>query len=285
MFLRTQRVSGHTYVQLVENTRVDGKVTQRTLHRFGRMDRLRTSGQLDAIVGGLGRFSERLVVLGAHHRGESVQSDARRIGGPLVFERLWETTGIADVVRDALADRHFGFPVERAIFLTVLHRLMAPGSDRAAERWKNDYVLPGTEGLQLHQLYRAMAWLGEVLPPREQTGATPFAPRTRKDAIEERLFATPVICFPTSRWCSSTRRRSTLKAPAARRSGTTGIRRTTDPIGNRWSSAWSSISRVGRCAGRAGPGTRRMRRVFSRSLTACARDFTSGACASWRIAG
>jgi len=190
MFLRTQHVSGHTYVQLVENARVDGKVTQRILHRFGRMDLLRESGQLDAIVAGLGRFSERLIVLGAHHRGESVQSDARRIGGPLVFERLWETTGIAGVMRDALADRHFGFPVERAVFLTVLHRLMAPGSDRAAERWKDEYVLPGTERLKLHHLYRAMAWLGEVLPPGEQGGATPFAPRTRKDAIEERLFAT-----------------------------------------------------------------------------------------------
>jgi hypothetical protein len=189
MFLRTQHVSGRTYLLLVENERVDGKVAQRILHRFGRMDLLRDSGQLDAIVAGLGRFSERLVVLGAHHRGESVQSEARRIGGPLVCERLWDTTGIGDVVREALADRHFGFSVERAIFLTVLHRLMAPGSDRAAERWKDGYALPGTEGLQLHHLYRAMAWLGEVLPAREQTGATPFAPRTRKDVIEERLFA------------------------------------------------------------------------------------------------
>lgn len=190
MFLRTQHVSGRTYLLLVENARIDGKVTQRILQRFGRMDLLRESGQLDAIVAGLGRFSEHLVVLGAHHRGESMQSEARRIGGPLVFERLWETTGIADVVREALADRHFGFPVERAVFLTVLHRLMAPGSDRAAERWKDEYVLPGTEGLKLHHLYRAMAWLGEGLPTQEQAGATPFAPRTRKDAIEERLFAT-----------------------------------------------------------------------------------------------
>jgi hypothetical protein len=29
--------------------------------------------------------------------------------------------------------------VERAIFLTVLHRLMDPGSDRAAEKWKQDF--------------------------------------------------------------------------------------------------------------------------------------------------
>jgi transposase len=40
----------------------------------------------------------------------------------------------------------------------------------------------------LHHLYRAMAWLGEELPPEQQAGATPFAPRTVKDLIEEQLF-------------------------------------------------------------------------------------------------
>jgi hypothetical protein len=73
--------------------------------------------------------------------------------------------------------------------LTVLHRLFAPGSDRAAERWRRDYAIPGTDGLDLHQLYRAMRWLGTPLPKAQQTGATPFAPRTTKDLIEEALFA------------------------------------------------------------------------------------------------
>ena len=45
---------------------------------------------------------------------------------------------------------------------------------------------PGTD---LHHLYRAMAWLGEELPAKDQDGRTPFAPRCIKDLIEERLFA------------------------------------------------------------------------------------------------
>jgi transposase len=88
-----------------------------------------------------------------------------------------------------LRTRHFEFPVERAIFLTVLHRLFAPGSDRAAEKWKQDYAIPGAGELRLHHLYRAMAWLGEALPQNQQSGATPFVPRTTKDIIEEELFA------------------------------------------------------------------------------------------------
>lgn len=88
MFLRTHTVHDRTYLLLVEKARVKSKVTQRLLQRFGRIGLLRESGQFDAIVAGLGRFSDRLLVLGAHQRGESLQTQARRIGGPLVFERL-----------------------------------------------------------------------------------------------------------------------------------------------------------------------------------------------------
>src|ERR1035437_9458134 len=67
--------------------------------------------------------------------------------------------------------------------------LFAPGSDRAAEKWKDDYTIEGVADLELHHLYRAMAWLGEVLAEDRQDGATPFSPRTNKDPIEEALFA------------------------------------------------------------------------------------------------
>jgi transposase len=67
---------------------------------------------------------------------------------------------------------------------------MVSGSDRACEKWMTDYAIPGTDGLALHHLYRAMAWLGEELAAEQQEGATPFAPRTTKDLIEEQLFAT-----------------------------------------------------------------------------------------------
>jgi hypothetical protein len=80
------------------------------------------------------------------------------------------------------------FPVERAVFLTVLHRLMVSGSDRACEQWHGDYGIEGVDELQLHHLYRAMAWLGEELTEAEQNGRT-LAPRCIKVLLEERLFA------------------------------------------------------------------------------------------------
>ena len=76
--------------------------------------------------------------------------------------------------------------MERALFLTVLHRLMASGSDRFCDKWRRDYFVKGTGEIELHHLYRAMAFLGEEI--EDQKSATPFAPRCTKDAIEERLF-------------------------------------------------------------------------------------------------
>jgi transposase len=174
---------------IVDNVWVEGKVKQRVLFRLGRLDELLASGQLDSLVQSLGRFSEKLSILGAHMRGDSIATRSARIGPALIFQRLWQAHSIDKVLASLLAGRRFEFSVERAVFLTVLHRLFAPGSDRAAEKWKDDYAIDGVDCLELHHLYRAMAWLGEVLPPDQQDGATPFAPRTNKDLIEEALFA------------------------------------------------------------------------------------------------
>jgi hypothetical protein len=172
----------------VENERVDGRIKQRVLLRLGRLDQLQASGQLDSLLASLGRFSDKLAVLGAHGRGESVTTDTRSIGAALIFERLWQQTGIGAVLRDMLRERRFEFPLERAVFLTVLHRLFVSGSDRAADRWMRSQAIAGIEQLSLHHLYRAMGFLGEPLAPLAKD-ATPFDLRTRKDLIEEELFA------------------------------------------------------------------------------------------------
>jgi len=189
VFVRTQTNGSRTYLLIVDNEWVDGKVKQRVLLRLGRLDELLATGRLDSLIQSLGRFSEKLAVLGAHARGDSITTRSARIGPALIFQRLWQACSIDKVLTTLLQGRRFEFSVERAIFLTVLHRLLAPGSDRAAEKWKDDYAIEGVADLDLHHLYRAMAWLGEALPQAQQDGATPFAPRTNKDLIEEALFA------------------------------------------------------------------------------------------------
>ena len=189
MFLRTQTNGDRTYLLLAENYRVDHKVRQRVVCRLGRLDELIASGQLDSLLRSLGRFSEKYTVLGAHANGESITTRTRRIGPPLIFQRLWQECGIGPALSGLLRRRRFEFSVERAVFITVLHRLLAPGSDRAAEKWKQDYAIADADELELHHFYRAMAWLGTPLPQAEQGAATPFVARTIKDLVEEDLFA------------------------------------------------------------------------------------------------
>lgn len=186
MFLRTQRNLNRTYLLLVESYRAQGRMKQRVLFRLGRLDQLRASGELDGLLVALGRFSEKYAVLGAHAEGRSVSTRARSVGPALIFERLWRDCGIGVVIEELAAKRRFGFELERAVFLTVLHRLFAPGSDRAAEKWKQHYVIAGVEELELHQQYRTMGWLGE--PVAAEAGSAALAPRTRCELIEERLF-------------------------------------------------------------------------------------------------
>jgi hypothetical protein len=132
------------------------------------------------------RHCEGLAVLDARAAGQREPVSVRRIGPDLAFGRLGQQSGLPEVLRALLKGRRYSFDLERAIYLTVLHRLFAPGSDRAAERWRENYLIPGAETLGLHQLYRARAFLGEEIEPRKEGVVGP--PRCLKDEIEEALF-------------------------------------------------------------------------------------------------
>jgi len=188
MFFRTKVSGPRTYLQIAENRREKGKVKQRIVATLGRLDHLQQSGRLDSLLRSGARFADAILLLSAHQNGELPVINTQRIGPALIFERLWRETGCQAVIEGLLQERAFEFPVERAVFMTVLHRLMVSGSDRAARRWQHSYAISGIESLQLHHAYRAMAWLGEVLQESQQQGATPFSPRCTKDRIEEGVF-------------------------------------------------------------------------------------------------
>jgi transposase len=189
MFFRTKTSGPRTYLQVVENRWEGGRSRQRVVATLGRLDQLQESGQLDALLVSGARLARSVLLLSEHAQGRLPTISIRRIGPALVFQRLWQLTGCQHVIEQLLKGRRFEFPIERAIFLTVLHRLFDPGSDRAADKWKEGYQIDGCEDLQLHHLYRAMGWLGDELTRKEQADKTPFAPRCNKDLIEEALFA------------------------------------------------------------------------------------------------
>lgn len=169
MFFRVKPSGPYRYLQLVENHREGRRTVQRVLFTLGRLDELMATGGADVLLRSLARFGQRVRLMEA---GQLEGGPSRQLGPDLVFGRLWQQVGIQQVLEQMLEGRQFDFPVERAVYLTVLHRLFMSGSDRAAERWRRDVVVPGAEDIELHHLYRAMRWLGEA-----------------KDEIEEALFA------------------------------------------------------------------------------------------------
>jgi len=189
VFVREKRINGYTYLYLVESVREYGRAKQRIIKNLGRKEVVVASGELERLAASVARYAERAIVLSQLAAGNPDGLACKRIGAPLLFGRLWEETGCRAVLEEMLAARSFEFPVERAVFASVLHRIMISGSDRACEKWMADYDITGVDDLALHHLYRAKAWLGEELDADQQAGSTGFVPRTIKDRIEEQLFA------------------------------------------------------------------------------------------------
>jgi transposase len=171
MFVRVKAKGAYKYLQLVENHREGRRTVQRVLCTLGRVEHMAATGATDTLLRSLARYGQTVRLVEGHRQGDLEAGVVWQVGPDLVFGRLWQQLGVQKVVTELLQGRHFEFPVERAVYLTVLHRLFASGSDRAAERWRRDVKVPGAEDLQLHHLYRAMRWLGDA-----------------KDTVEERLF-------------------------------------------------------------------------------------------------
>ena len=184
MFVRTKKTGANEYLQIVQNYREGYKTKQRLIGTLGRVDEVGGSKDIDTLISKLSKYSkDALMVITGQSK---IDANSISIGPALVFERIWNELGMPGIIHKMTEDRKFSFDVERAVFLTVLHRLFASGSDRSCEKWKVDYHIERTASLALHQLYRAMGFLGEEI--EDQKDKTPFSPRCNKDIIEERLF-------------------------------------------------------------------------------------------------
>ncbi|MDD5749044.1 MAG: IS1634 family transposase [Actinomycetota bacterium] len=171
MYVRTKTTEGRTYLQIVESIWREGKSHQRVVATLGRIDKLQAKGDIDKVILALSRYSEKVKVTEEYREGKLEAKKVSRVGPDLVAGRLWNELGLGEVIGGLLEGRKHSFSVERAIYLSTLSRLFFPGSDRKAKRITRDYQVVGAEGIELHHLYRAMAWLGE-----------------NREVIEEKLF-------------------------------------------------------------------------------------------------
>src|SRR5271157_3657096 len=125
MFFRLKKSGERAYVQIVENKRIDGVVRQSVVATLGRADELEASGALASLLASGAKLTDQVMLITALDQDEAgaLSTSTKRIGGPLLFGRIWERLGIAEVLADLLAERAFEFAVERAIFVATLHRI------------------------------------------------------------------------------------------------------------------------------------------------------------------
>ena len=212
MFFRTKTSGPRTYLQVVENRWEGGRSRQRVVATLGRLDQLQQSGQLDALLASGARLARSVLLLSEHAQGRLPSISIRHIGPALVFQRLWQQTGCQHVIQQLLKGRRFEFPLERAVFLTVLHRLFDPGSDRAADKWKDGLR---DRGMRRSSTYITSTgrWAGSATTCHARSRPTRrrLLPAATRISSRRRSSPAGATCSLSSSWSSSTRPPSTSR--------------------------------------------------------------------------
>ena len=256
MFVREKTSGKHTYLQIVESHRRDGKPRQSVVASLGRVENLVATGALDSLIRSACRFSQKTIALAEKTRRSSDPNVQSRAFGPAtVCDRLWQRSGCQDVLRAALAGRRFTFDVERAVFFSVLHRLFHDdsGADLRAHCWQREHRIEGVAEVPLHHLYRAVAWLGAPLPGQPPGEANP---RCVKDLLEEQLFARRRTLFSQQALVFFDTTSVFFTGEGGEHLGERGFSKDHRPDCKQWFWGWSWIATGAPCARRCGRATR-----------------------------
>jgi transposase len=85
------------------------------------------------------------------------------MGTAHLLDGLWRQLGVGTALRKVLGARRFTTDVERVLFALVANRAIDPASKLAAAEWASfDVAIPGLEGMDEDQAYRAMDLLVEA---------------------------------------------------------------------------------------------------------------------------
>ena len=106
MFFRLKKSGERGYVQIVENKRDGAAVRQKVIVSLGRADELAASGALASLIASGAKLTDQVLLINALDEDAegALSVAAKRIGGPMLFGRLWERLGVADVLADLLKD-------------------------------------------------------------------------------------------------------------------------------------------------------------------------------------
>jgi len=170
MYLRTtarknQDGSVVRYLALAHNQRIGAATKANVLLNLGREDRLDPDG-LRRLVRSINRYlgeadtdgTDAAVATGADTATDGLRLIASRPAGTAwLLDGLWKALDVDTALRKVLGGRRFTTDVERVLFALVANRAIDPSSKLAAAEWaSHDVAIPGLEGMDEDQAYRAM---------------------------------------------------------------------------------------------------------------------------------
>jgi len=174
MYIRTKEFknkdgSSRTYLQIVENQRVNGKPTQTVVANLGRIEDLQQRDVVDRLITSLAKFSESQWI---KTQAEELSTEWGKEWGPeLVFRSLWDEIGLPGIFSRILNRTKIENDLEEAAYAMVLNRLCDPRSKLGVDHWLNRVYRPEFGKLKLRHLYQALDFAAE-----------------HKEEIEEALF-------------------------------------------------------------------------------------------------
>jgi hypothetical protein len=153
------------YLALAHNQRVGAATKANVLLNLGREDRLDPDG-LRRLVRSINRYlgeadtdgTDAAVATGADTATDGLRLIASRPAGTAwLLDGLWKALDVDTALRKVLGGRRFTTDVERVLFALVANRAIDPSSKLAAAEWaSHDVAIPGLEGMDEDQAYRAM---------------------------------------------------------------------------------------------------------------------------------
>lgn len=177
MYLRTTKRRNQdgtevSYFQLAENvwSKKHKRSEVQVAYNFGRVD----AGAEERLRKLATSILKKLNSDGARLQDDDPEGFALRsahsYGGIYALERLWEKLGLKSALLGKLRKTKHSAPLERALFLMVANRCLAPSSKLYCfEQWMaEDIYFPEAQKLKLHHFYRALDFLEECKPELEK---------------------------------------------------------------------------------------------------------------------
>ena len=159
------------YLALAHNQRVGAATKANVLLNLGREDRLDPDG-LRRLVRSINRYlgapntdgTDAAAVTGADTVTDGLRlMSSRPAGAAWLLHGLWKALDVDTALRKVLGGRRFSTDVERVLFALVANRAIDPASKLAAAEWAScDVAIPGLDGMDEDQAYRAMDLLVEA---------------------------------------------------------------------------------------------------------------------------